>query len=136
MLPRNKCYRMHFYGIRDQITFRKYSGWRKSTVNILLHGEPLPCGPGLLHHQGSPSPSFRSTTLGTTPLGEWSAGSRDLYLTTYNTHKRGTAIPLTGFEPAFPTSEKPQSHALDRPVISIGAINLLTPSGYFTYHQV
>ena len=30
----------------------------------------------------------RRTTFGRTPLDEWSPGSRDLYLTTHNTHKR------------------------------------------------
>jgi len=30
--------------------------------------------------------TLRHTTLGRTPLDEWSAGQRDLYLTTHNTH--------------------------------------------------
>jgi len=32
-------------------------------------------------------------TLGRTPLGEWSARYRDLYLSTHNTHKRQTSNP-------------------------------------------
>jgi hypothetical protein len=36
---------------------------------------------------------IRHTTLGRTPLDEWSARRRDLYLTTHNTHKRQTSMP-------------------------------------------
>jgi hypothetical protein len=32
--------------------------------------------------------TLRHTTIGRTPLDEWSAGRRELYLTTHNTHKR------------------------------------------------
>jgi hypothetical protein len=39
---------------------------------------------------------------------------RPLYLTTHNTHKRQTSMPLAGFEPAIPASERPQNYALDR----------------------
>jgi hypothetical protein len=49
-----------------------------------------------------------TTTLGRTPLDEWSARRRDLYLTTHNTHKRQTSMPPTAFEPAIPASERPQ----------------------------
>jgi len=41
--------------------------------------------------------TLRHTTVGGTPLDEWSAGSRDLYLTTHNTHKRPTSVPPGGF---------------------------------------
>ena len=33
------------------------------------------------------------TTVGRTPLDEWSARYRDLYLTTHNTHNRQTSMP-------------------------------------------
>jgi hypothetical protein len=33
-------------------------------------------------------------TVGRTPLDEWSARSRDLYLTTHNTHNRHTSMPI------------------------------------------
>ena len=40
----------------------------------------------------------RLTTVGRTPLEEWSARYRDLYLTTHNTHKRHTHLsPPEGF---------------------------------------
>jgi len=44
------------------------------------------------------------TTLGRTPLDEWSAHRTDFYLTTLNTHKRQISIPPAGFEPAIPGS--------------------------------
>jgi hypothetical protein len=34
--------------------------------------------------------------------------------------KRETFMPLTGFEPAIPANERPQTHALDRTVTAIG----------------
>jgi len=36
------------------------------------------------------------TTVGRTPLDEWSARRRDLYLTTHNTHNRLTSMPPGG----------------------------------------
>ena len=57
----------------------------------------------------------RRTTVGRTPLNEWSVRRRDLYLTTHNNHSRQTSMPPTywgflfilknptasaGFEPA------------------------------------
>ena len=52
-------------------------------------------------------------TFGRTPLDEWSAHRRDLYLTTRNTHKRQTSMPLVGFESTISAGERPQSYALD-----------------------
>jgi hypothetical protein len=40
--------------------------------------------------------TFRHTSLGSTPLDEWSARRRDLYLTTHSTHKRQTSIHTLG----------------------------------------
>jgi len=48
-----------------------------------------------------------SSTLGRTPLDEWSANRRDLCLTTHNIHKRQTSMTPAGFEPIIPTSERP-----------------------------
>ena len=56
----------------------------------------------------------RRTTAGRTPLGEWSARRRDLYLTTHNTHNRQTSMPLGGCEPTISAGERPQTYALDR----------------------
>jgi hypothetical protein len=41
----------------------------------------------------------RRTTIGRTPLDEWSARRRDLYLTTHNTPNRQTSILPADFEP-------------------------------------
>ena len=59
-------------------------------------------------------------TLGRTSLDELSVRHRDLYLTSHNTHKRQTSLPLASFEPTIPASERPQTHALDRPATGIG----------------
>jgi hypothetical protein len=63
---------------------------------------------------------WRRTTFGRTPLGEWSARRRDLYLTTNNTHKRKTSMPSVGFEPTISTGERPQTYAFDRADTGIG----------------
>jgi len=64
------------------------------------------------------------TTVGRTPLYEWSVRRRDLYLTTYNTHKRQTSMPLVGFEPTIPASEQPETYALDRAATGTGWLNM------------
>ena len=48
--------------------------------------------------------------VGRTPLDEWSAHRRDLYLTTHN---RQTSMPSAGFEPIISAGEWPQTYALD-----------------------
>ena len=55
----------------------------------------------------------RRTTVSRTPLDEWSALRRDLYLTTHNTHNRQTSMPPVGFEPTISAGERPQTYALD-----------------------
>jgi len=59
----------------------------------------------------------RRTTVGSTPLDEWSARRRDLYLTTHNTHNRQTSMTLVGFEPTISAGERPKNYALDRAAI-------------------
>ena len=66
----------------------------------------------------------RRTTVGRTPLNEWSARRRDLYLITHSTHNRQTCMAPEGFEPTIPAPERPQTHALDRAASGIG--HLLT----------
>jgi hypothetical protein len=51
----------------------------------------------------------RCTTVGRTPLDEWSAFCRDLYLTTHNTHNRQISMPLVGFEPMISAGERSQT---------------------------
>ena len=54
------------------------------------------------------------TTVGRTPLDEWSARRRDLYLTTHNTHNRQISMPPVGFEPTISPGERPQTYAWPR----------------------
>ena len=56
----------------------------------------------------------RHTTVGRSPLDEWPARRRNLYLTTHNNYRRQTSMPLAGFEPTIPASERPQTHASHR----------------------
>jgi len=55
----------------------------------------------------------RHTTVGRTPLDEWSARLRDLYLTKQNTHNRQISMSPVGFEPTILAGEQPQTHVLD-----------------------
>ena len=49
------------------------------------------------------------TTVGRTPLDEWSARRRDLYLTTHDTHNRQISMPPVGFKPTISAGERPQA---------------------------
>ena len=62
----------------------------------------------------------RRTTVGRTPLDEWSARRRYLYLTTNNTHNRKTSMPAVGLEPTISANERPQTYALDRAATGTG----------------
>ena len=62
----------------------------------------------------------RRTTVGRTPLDEWSVRRRDLYLTTQNTHNRQKSMPPVGFEPTISAGERPQTYALDRAATGTG----------------
>jgi len=67
--------------------------------------------------------SQRSTTVGSTPVDEWSARRRDRYLKTHNTHNRQTSMPPVGFEPTILAGERPQTYALDRAATWTGILN-------------
>jgi hypothetical protein len=71
-----------------------------------------PIGPRRPHYRGFMF-TLRHTTVGRTPMDEWSARRRDLYLTAQNSHKKQTSMPPVGFKPAIPASERPQTDALD-----------------------
>ena len=49
----------------------------------------------------------RRTTVGRTPLDEWSFRRRDFYLTTHDTHNRQISMPLVGFEPTISAVQRP-----------------------------
>ena len=63
----------------------------------------------------------RRTTVGRTPLDEWSARRRDFYLTTHNKHNIQTSMPPVGFEPTISGDERAQTHALDRSATGTGS---------------
>jgi hypothetical protein len=62
----------------------------------------------------------RRITVGRTPLDEWSARRRDLYLTKYNTHNIQTSMPPVGFESTISAGERPHTYALDRAATGTG----------------
>ena len=78
-----------------------------------------PGGSRLPHYRGF-TIILRHTTVGRTPLDEWSVRRRNFYLKTHNTHNRQTSISPVGFEPTIPSSERPQTHALDRAATGTG----------------
>ena len=59
------------------------------------------------------------TTVSRTPLDEWSARRRDLYLTTHDTHNRQISMPPVGFEPKMSAGERPQAAHLLRSWVRI-----------------
>jgi hypothetical protein len=63
----------------------------------------------------------RRTTVGKTPLDEWSGRRRHLYLTTHNTHNRKTSTPPVGFEPTISAGERSQTYFLDRAATGTGS---------------
>jgi len=108
-----------------------------NTRVVLIHNWQLQlCGLLVLFVFGRDSPQWatassflrflnhtqRRITVGRTPLDEWSARRRDLYLTTHNTHNRHTSIPPVGFEPTISAGDRPQTDALDRGAHGTGVI--------------
>jgi len=85
-------------------------------ILVFLRRDSPPLGQALLIHEVSRS----RTTVGRTPLDEWSARRRGLYLTTHNSHKRQTSILPVGFEPTVSAGERPQTYALDRAATGTG----------------
>jgi hypothetical protein len=88
------------------------SGFRylQILLQIFFVAQQPPIGPRLPHYR-SFTITLRQSTLSRTPLDDWSAPHRQLYLTTHNTHNRQTSMPPAGFEPAIPASERPQTYA-------------------------
>jgi hypothetical protein len=64
------------------------------------------------------------STIGRTPLDEWSARRRNLYLTTHNIHKRQTSMPPVGSEPTISAGRRPQTNVLERATTGTGARNI------------
>jgi hypothetical protein len=75
------------------------NGWLGTGRRVLeipaaffFYDTTAPSGPGPAHCRGF-TITLRHTTFGKTPLDEWPARRRDLYMTTPNTHKRRTYMP-------------------------------------------
>jgi hypothetical protein len=62
----------------------------------------------------------RRITVGRTPLDEWSARRRNLYLITHNSHKRQTSMVPVGFQPTISAGKRPHTYALDRAATGTG----------------
>ena len=56
----------------------------------------------------------RRSTVGRTPLDEWSARRRDLYLTTHDNLNRQISMPPVGFEPTISAGERPRPRPVPR----------------------
>jgi len=98
-----------------------HKNWQRNSLimvnynKFFLAQQPL-VGQVLLTNEDSWPNLVTHTTLGWTPLNEWSAWCTDLYLTTHNTQKRQMSMPLAGFKSTAPASEWPQTHTLEWPL--------------------
>jgi hypothetical protein len=82
------------------------------TTEVLLFLQPYvaffppcrnsPIGPWSPQYQGF-TITLRHTTVGMTPLDEWSARRRDLYLTIHNTHNGHISMPSGGIRTHSPS---------------------------------
>jgi hypothetical protein len=82
------------------------------------NGATAPSGPGPPHYRGF-TIILRHTLLGRTPLDEWAARCRALYVTIHNNQKIQTSMPPAEFKPVIPASERPQTQALERAATGI-----------------
>jgi hypothetical protein len=77
----------------------------------------------------------RRTTVGSTPLDEWSARRRDLYLTIHNTHNRQTS--MSPEELTIAAGERPQTYSVDRAATGTGLLKTLVHvNGEFKFWHV
>ena len=88
------------------------------------------------HSWGFLDHTQRRTTVGRTPLDEWSACRRDLYLTAHNTHNRQISMPPVGFEPTISAGQRPQTYALDRVATGTDTNYPLKHKCYYFHHQI
>ena len=97
-----------------------------------FHGSTAIIGPGPPLCRGC-TITLSHTTFSWTPLEDWSAHHRYLYLTTHNSHNRQTSMFAAGFEPAIPGGERPQTHALHHVNSGIGwSLRLLSDNSLYT----
>jgi len=106
------------FAIHSSLQRPKWAWTTEDIVNFFGHNSP----------QWARASSFlmfldhtqRRNTVGRTPMDEWSARRRDLYLTTHETHDRQTSMPPVGFEPTISTGERPQAYDLDSAATGTG----------------
>ena len=91
----NKKYKTLFW-------FKNLQPSREIIFFLSFHGSTALLGPGLLLVEvlRMTHTHTHTHTHDRTALEQGSASSRDLYLTTHNTHKRQTSMPAAGFESA------------------------------------
>jgi len=90
-------------------------GWR---TTVFFCGPTVSSGPGSSQQPGF-TITLRHTTLGISPLDEWSALRREFYMTTQHSQVRD--IHAVGrIEIPIPISVRSQTHALDRAAAGIG----------------
>jgi len=82
-----------------------------------------------------PDHTQRRTTVSRTPLDEWSARRRDLYLTTHDIHNRQISMPSVGFEPTNSAGHRPQTYALDRAATGTGIYTRILYKNKLCYWQ-
>jgi hypothetical protein len=79
---------------------------------------------------------FAVAQVVSTPLDEWSARRRDLYLTIHDTHNRQTSMPPVGFETKISAGERPQTYALDRAATGTGQVQITLLNKYlYTFSE-
>ena len=125
--PANMWNKLQFRCLRMTLTHQYFFLWRYDPTRVMASSFLM-----FLDH------TQRRTTVGRTPLDEWSARRRDLYLTTQNTHNRQISMPSVGFEPTISARERSQTCALDRAATGTGnflAIPFLNTISIITVQQ-
>ena len=97
------------------------------TVYLYLTIAQPPVGQGPLIIENSRSHSVWRTTVSRTPLDEWSAPRKDLYITTHNTQKIHASMLRAELEPATPAGERTQTHTVVRAATVTGTPSI-TPT--------
>ena len=108
-------------------------------IKTVFRASTRPSGPELTDYRGFTITLIGHTTLGRTPLDEWSARRRDLSLTTHDAHTWQTSMLPAGFQPTILASERPQTHDLEEGSLGAAHINMYifkSPSKWNTIYDV
>ena len=127
----------------------KAAGGRLTVATVIFfHGTTAPSGPEPSQHRGL-TLTLRHTTLGRTPLDEWSARRRDHYLHNTQRSQQTDIHAPRKIRSCDPSSERPKAHALDHAASAIGrygnaafkkpvfieSITYILNRGHITFHQ-